>query len=152
MTHRPLAPLAGVVLGLGLLLAGCGSDSSSDESTSSPSRSSTASASSSEACDTMATLTDDVQAMATADNLQQFQSAYDSAKQDFADLEPAVKSSYGDDVDAVGTSLKQFGTALKNFGDNGVMKGLENLGTAAGKVSDSVDQLATDLDCPSSSG
>lgn len=156
MTHRLIAVLLALaLLGLSLLvLSACGSDSSDDSA--SPSESSvTSSAASSpasdEACDTLSALEDDVASMTTADSVEQFTTAYEAAKKDFADLEPALSSSYGDEVDAIGQAMSDFGEALKGFGERGALQGLEDLGKAAGNLQDAITHLATELPCPSSS-
>jgi hypothetical protein len=88
--------------------------------------------------------------MTSASSVQQFTTAYNAAKKDFADLKPALSSSYGGDVDAIGQAMTDFGNALKSFGDQGALQGLQDLGKAAGNLQDAVTQLATDLPCPSS--
>jgi hypothetical protein len=156
VTHRVIAVLLALsLLGLSLLvLSACGSDSS-DDSASPPESSATTSAesspASSEACDTLGALQDDVASMTTASSVQQFTTAYNAAKKDFADLKPALGASYGGDVDAIGQAMTDFGDALKSFGDQGALQGLQDLGKAAGNLQTAVTQLATDLPCPSSS-
>ncbi len=154
MTHRLLAVLLGLTL---LVAAGCSGDSNDDESSSSSSPStestspSTSASASSLACDSLHSLEDDVSSMKNAKSVDEFQSGYNAAKQDYADLKPAASAAYGDDVDAIDQAMSDFGDALKSFGDQGALKGLQNLGKAAGNLDDSVSQLSTDLPCPTNS-
>ena len=153
MAHRLLAVLISLsVFGLTLALASCGSDSSnsSNQENSPSTTTSSAAAGNSQLCDTLTSLSADVKAMANAGSVSQFQSEFNAAKKDFADLKPAASAAYGNDVDAVQKALDEFGTALQNAGQGGAGSTLQALGTAAANLGQAVQKLATDLPCPSS--
>ena len=151
MAHRMVAVLLSLTLfALALVLAACSSDSNSSGDNS-PSPSPATSSVSSAVCDSLSSLRDDVKAMASASSVQQFQSAYTAAQNDFADLKPAASEAYGPDVDALQQALDDFGTALQNAGQGSAGSGLQQVGTAAVQVGAAVNRLATDLPCPSKS-
>lgn len=151
MSHRLLALV--LALGLTVLVAGCGSDSdnSSSSSSTTPSPSSSASESSL-VCDSLDQLATDVKAMQDDNTVTEFQASLDAVTKDFTDVKAAAQAAYSGDVKDVETALTDFGDQLKKIGNGqGAMKQLEDLGTAAGNVSDAVATLVADVPCPSSS-
>ena len=151
MSHRLLALV--LTLGLTVLVAGCGSDSnnssSSSSSTPSPSSSSTGS---SLVCDDLDQLATDVKAMQDDNTVAEFQASLDAVTKDFTDVKAAAQAAYSGDVKDVETALNAFSDQLKSIGNGqGAMKQLEDLGTAAGNVSDAVATLVADVPCPSNS-
>ena len=151
MTHRLIAVLLSASLfGLALVLVACGSDSSDDSS--SPSSTATSSSSpsgSAEVCDALSALSDDVKSMTTASSLSEFEQGFHAAQRDFARVKPAASAAYGPEVDAVQQALDDFGKALQSVGQGGAGSSLQRLGTAAVQLGSAVQQLVTDLPCPS---
>lgn len=155
MAPRSLAVLlAACLFGLSLVLVACGGsgDSSGSDRSSGPSESTTPSsppASNAQLCDTLHALSRDVKQMGNAGSLSEFQTGFEAAQQDFAQLKPAASAAYGSDLDKVQQALDNFDQALKSVGQGGAGSDLQKLGTAAVQLGTAVQQLVTDLPCPS---
>ena len=151
MAHRLFALV--LTLGMTVLVAGCGSDSdnSSSSSSSTPSPSSSSSGSSL-VCDSLDQLATDVKSMQDDSTVAEFHASLDAVTKDFTDVKAAAQAAYSGDVKDVETALNAFTDQLEKLGNGqGAMKQLEDLGTAAGNVSDAVAALIADVPCPSSS-